>query len=35
MKFVMFLKNTFVSKFWIKAISCLLAVALTVLLNIA
>lgn len=34
MKFVQFLKNTFVSKFWIKAISLLLAVAVAILLNV-
>jgi len=34
MKFTRFLKNVFVSKFWIKAISLLLAVIVVVLLNI-
>lgn len=34
MKFLTFLKNTFVSKFWIKAISLLLAVAIAILLNV-
>ncbi len=34
MKFARFLKNVFVSKFWIKAISLLLAVIVVVLLNI-
>lgn len=34
MKFVEFLKNTFVSKFWIKAISLVLAVFVVVLLNV-
>lgn len=34
MKFVEFLKRTFVSKFWIKAISLILAVFVVVLLNI-
>ena len=34
MKFVEFLKKTFVSKFWIKAISLILAVFVVVLLNI-
>lgn len=34
MKFVEFLKKTFVSKFWIKAISLILAVFVVVLLNV-
>ena len=34
MKFVKFLKAVFVSKFWIKAISLILAVLVVVLLNI-
>ena len=34
MKFVKFLKDVFISKFWIKAISLLLAVLVVVLLNI-
>lgn len=34
MKFVAFLKRTFISKFWIKAITLLLAVAIAVLLNV-
>lgn len=34
MKFVQFLKDVFVSKFWIKAISLLLAVFVVILLNI-
>lgn len=34
MKFVKFLKAVFVSKFWIKAISLLLALVVVVLLNI-
>ena len=34
MKFVQFLKNVFISKFWIKAISLILAVLVVVLLNI-
>ncbi len=34
MKFVEFLKRTFVSKFWIKAISLILAVFVVVLLNV-
>ena len=34
MKFVEFLKNTFISKFWIKAISLILAVVVVVLLNV-
>ena len=34
MKFVNFLKNVFVSKFWIKAISLLIAVFVVILLNI-
>ena len=33
MKFPMFLKKMLVSKFWIKAICLLLAVAVVVLLN--
>ena len=35
MKFVNFLKNVFISKFWIKAISLLLAALVAVLLNMA
>ena len=34
MKFFTFLKNVFVSKFWIKAICLLLAVFLVVVINI-
>ncbi len=34
MKFVNFLKNVFVSKFWIKAISLLLAFFAVILLNV-
>ncbi len=34
MKFVEFLKKTFISKFWIKAISLILAVVVVVLLNV-
>lgn len=34
MKFVTFLKETFVSKFWIKAVTFVLAVALVILLNV-
>jgi hypothetical protein len=34
MKFGAFLKKVFVSKFWIKAISLLLAVFVVILLNI-
>lgn len=34
MKFVEFLKNVFVSKFWIKAISLLLAFFAVILLNV-
>ena len=34
MKFVNFLKSVFVSKFWIKAISIILAVFVVILLNI-
>jgi len=34
MKFVKFLKDVFVSKFWIKAISLLLALFVVILLNI-
>ena len=34
MKFGRFLKNVFISKFWIKAISLILAVLIAVLLNI-
>ncbi len=34
MKFVEFLKRTFVSKFWIKAISLILAVFVVILLNV-
>ena len=35
MKFGRFLKKVFISKFWIKAISLILAVFVVVLLNIA
>ena len=34
MKFAKFLKDVFISKFWIKAISLLLAVLVVVLLNL-
>ena len=34
MKFMQFLKGVFISKFWIKALSLLLAVFVVVLLNI-
>ncbi len=34
MKFVTFLKNVFISKFWIKAMSLLLALFVVLLLNI-
>ncbi len=34
MKFMQFLKNVFISKFWIKALSLLLALLVVVLLNI-
>lgn len=34
MKFLTFLKNVFISKFWIKAIALLLAFAVVILLNI-
>ena len=34
MKFVNFLKNVFISKFWIKAMSLLLAFFVVILLNI-
>lgn len=34
MKFMEFLKRTFVSKFWIKAISLILAVFVVILLNV-
>ncbi len=34
MKFVEFLKKTFVSKFWIKAMSLVLAVFVVILLNV-
>ncbi len=34
MKFGQFLKNVFVSKFWIKAISLILAVLVVVLINL-
>lgn len=34
MKFMQFLKNVFISKFWIKALSLLLALFVVVLLNI-
>lgn len=34
MKFVTFLKNVFISKFWIKAVSLLLALFVVLLLNI-
>lgn len=35
MKFGEFLKKIFISKFWIKAISLILAVLVVVLLNVA
>ena len=35
MKFINFLKDVFVSKFWIKAISLILAVFVVILLNLA
>jgi len=35
MKFMQFLKNLFISKFWIKALSLLLAFFVVILLNIA
>ena len=34
MKFMQFLKNVFISKFWIKALSLLLASVVVILLNI-
>ena len=34
MKFMQFLKNVFISKFWIKALSLLLALVVVILLNI-
>ena len=34
MKFVEFLKNTFVSKFWIKAICLVLAFLVVLILNV-
>ncbi len=34
MKFGQFLKNVFVSKFWIKAISLILAFFVVILLNV-
>ncbi len=34
MKFGQFLKNLFISKFWIKALSLILAFAVVILLNI-
>ena len=34
MKFAEFLKKVFISKFWIKALSLLLAVLVVVLLNV-
>lgn len=34
MKFMKFLKNVFVSKFWMKALSLLLAVFVVLVLNI-
>ena len=34
MKFVEFLKKTFISKFWIKAMSLALAVFVVILLNV-
>lgn len=34
MKFLEFLKKTFISKFWIKAISLLLALFVVILLNV-
>lgn len=34
MKFVQFLKNVFVSKFWVKAISLLLALFVALVINI-
>ncbi len=34
MKFMQFLKKVFISKFWIKALSLLLALFVVVLLNI-
>ena len=35
MKFLTFLKNLFISKFWIKAICLLLAIFLVIILNIS
>jgi hypothetical protein len=34
MKFARFLKEVFISRFWIKAISLLLAILVVVLLNV-
>ncbi len=34
MRFLEFLKQVFISKFWIKAISLVLAVAVVILLNV-
>ena len=34
MKFAKFLKEVFISRFWIKAISLLLAILVVVLLNV-
>ncbi len=34
MKFLKFLKEVFVSKFWIKAISLLLAIFIVIILNV-
>ena len=34
MKFLQFLKDVFVSKFWIKLISLLVAVLIVILLNV-
>ena len=34
MKFVQFLKNVFVSKFWVKAISLLLALFVVLVINL-
>ena len=34
MKFINFLKNVFVSKFWIKAISLLLALFVVLVINV-
>ena len=35
MKFLNFLKEVFISKFWIKAISILLAVFVVIILNVS